>query len=627
MGTGMNETHDNGWEDRVVSPENALSRIEPGMRIFLGTGAAEPRTLVHHLIKSNQGNLLDLELIQLVSFGKAISSESRNSRKFRFKTFFSGWLAGEAVASGQVDLIPCRFSSIPRRIQNGQIQLDVAFVQISPPDKNGWCSLGLAVDAARQAMDKASLTIGEINAAVPRTTGDTHVRLSDFGLLVNATEPPIYFDRWPVNTVYDQLALHVASVIADGSCISFSFGPLFDALTRHLASKRDLGIHSPFFTDALMDLVKSGAVTNRYKKTFPGKSVASYAIGTPALMAWLDDNPMVEFHGIDQVFNPLRIGLNPNFVSIQRAAKVDLTGHIILPTGTGLAAAGPEEAVDFINGAELSPDGTTVIALPSRNRLGQANILPTLNRFHNRLSFRESVDMVVTEYGPADLGGKTLRERAQALIDIAHPDDRKNLVDRAKGMGILYPDQMFFEHCAAGDPDAVDVEKTLKNGTVVRFRSIKPSDEENMRRLFYRFSDETVYYRYFSPVKAMPHSQMQEYVNIDCSTVLSIVAVTGPPGQRRIIAEARSIRDLLAPEADTAFVVEEAYQRQGIASFLFRLLIDHARQRGVHVLKADVLPDNRSMMMVFEKTGLPISAELANGVYTFRMRITPDHET
>jgi acyl-CoA hydrolase/RimJ/RimL family protein N-acetyltransferase len=602
------------WEKMVVPPQEVMKKLQPGMNIFLGTGVAEPRTLVKHLMSSEAHNLQDLSLNQIVSLGDAISMQGLRSQRFRLKTFFSGWVASEAITEGLVDLIPSRFSRIPRLIESGQIPIDAAFVQITPPNDAGYCSLGVAVDAARQAMEQASLVAGEINQDIPVTYGDTFVHIRDFHMLVRSTEPPLWFPRWPVDEVFDKVASNVASVIEDGTCIAFSLGPLFEALGRHLVHKRHLGIHSPFFTDPLMDLVRSGAVTNRRKATWSGKSLASYAFGTRELMAWLDRNPMVEFQGVDKVFDPLQIGRNPKFYAILPARKVDLTGLVALHFGKGNVAAGPGEAMDFLNGAELSPGGRTIFALPSRNRKRWANIRLSVAEFPNQLNLRESVDMVITEYGVANLRGRTLRERAQALIEIAHPDDRGKLVEQAKEKRILYQDQIFLAECAHLYPD-ITAKATFKGGVEVRFRAIKPSDEEAMRRLFYRFSDESVYYRYFSPVKTMPHSKMQEYVNVDCSRIVSIVALIGRAGEEHVIGEARFAKNPTGPYADVGFIVDDEYKGLGIGLYLYGMLIRLAKERGFKGFTADVLASNKAMMRVFEKGELPVSARLEQAVF------------
>lgn len=603
------------WREKTVSPETIVQRLSPGMGIFLGTGVAEPRTLVRHLMASSAGNLQDLELVQLVSLGDAVSPESIHSQKYRLKTFFSGWVASEAITAGRIDLVPCRFSRIPGLMKSGRIKLDAAIIQVTPPDASGYCSLGAAVDVARLAMAQADFTVAEINPDAPRTYGDTFISLDDFDMAVVSDMPLFYFDRWSVDAVFDQVGANIASVIEDGSCIGFSLGPLFESLARHLVHKRHLGIHSPFFTDALMDLVNSGAVTNRHKELYRGKSLASYAFGTKALMKWLDCNPLVEFQSVDMVFNPVRIGRNPRFVTVLPARKVDLSGRLALHVGKGNVAAGPGEAVDFVNGAEMSRGGLTIFGLPSRNRDGHPNVRCSVEEMPNIFNMRESVDMVVTEYGVANLTGRTARERAQALIDIAHPDDRLTLLEQAKAAKMLYADQIFVSTAAHLYPAEIATRQTFKNDVTVLFRAIRPSDEEDMRRLFYRFSDEAVYYRYFSSIKTMPHVKMQAYVNVDYAKVMSVVGVVGEGGAAQIIAEARYVVHQDRPHADVAFVVDGAYEGLGIATCLYRMLIRLARERGLQGLTADVLASNKAMMHVFEKGGIPIRARLDGGVY------------
>jgi acyl-CoA hydrolase/GNAT superfamily N-acetyltransferase len=600
---------------KIVSPETVLSRLKPGMSIFLGTGAAEPRTLVKYLMKSRAGNLDDLELIQLVSFGEAISPETLHSQKFRLKTFFAGWAADEAIKAGRIDLIPSRFAWIPKLIESENIRINAAFVQVTPPDESGTCSLGIAVDAARQAMAKASFAVGEINPMIPRTFGDTFVHVSDFDLMIHSADSPFYIDRWPVDDIYDTVAAHVADLIDDGHCIAFSIGPLFEALTPHLAHKRHLGIHSPFFTDALMELVKSGAVSNSRKETYRGQSLVSYALGTKELMQWLDQNPMVEFQGIDKVFDPAQIGRNPKFNAIIAARKIDLSGKIALQTGKGNIAAGPGEVLDFFRGAEISDSGRIIFALPSRNLTGEPNIMLSVDALENLFSQRESVDVVVTEYGSAFLRGYTIRERAQALIDLAHPDDRPMLVEQAKAAHILYPDQIYFTQSGRLYPSEISVEQTFKSDIKIKFRPTKPSDEEEMRRFFYRFSGDSVYARYLGHIRAMPHARTQEYVNIDWGQVMSILGIVERAGKKRIIAEARYSREPVRPLAEFVLVVDEEYQSIGIGSYLYGLLARLARERGIKGFTAEILFSNTAMMKVLKKGGFPIKTQLEDGVY------------
>jgi len=619
----MEDTDPGNWESAVVSPETVIEKIKPGMSIFLGTAVAEPRTMVRHLMTSDAKNLEDLELIQLVSFGDAVSLQSLQSRNFRLKTFFSGWVASAAIEEGRVDLIPSRFAKIPQLIESLLRPVDVAIVQVTPPSEDGFCSLGIAVDVAHEALEHAAICVGEINTQIPRTFGDTMVHVSEFDFLVRSKDPLIYFERWETDDVWDQVAQHVASLIEDESCLAFSIGPLYEALAKSLANKRHLGIHSPFFTDPLMDLMKCGAASNRRKETYRGKALTSYAFGTWRLMKWLDSNPMVEFQRIDKVFNPLVIGRNPKFVTIVAARRVDLYGRIGLHTGKGIVAAGPAEVMDFITGAELSEGGRSIFALTSRDRAGRANILLSVAAHPNQFAGFESVGAVVTEYGVAYLEGRSVRERAQALIDIAHPDDRAGLVRKAKDKKILYGDQIFLEESARLYPADLAATLATKGDFEIRLRAIRPSDEEGMRHLFYRFSDEAVYSRYFHSVSSMPHAKMQEYVNVDWNQVMAIVGLVGEEGKGRIVAEARYIKVPGSPLAEVVFVVDEKYQKLGIATMMYEMLVRLAKERGIRGFVADVLFSNIGMMKVFKKGQLAVKARLESGVYHLEIPFSP----
>jgi len=607
------------WKNKLVTTGEVLQYIRPGMTIFIGSGTAEPRTLVKSLIESGLSDANDLEVIQLFSHSDYINLKDIDYQNYRLKTFFSTWVSSEAVMAGSVDLIPARISQLPRIIKSNRIPIDVAFVQITPPDEAGYCSLGVAVDIAREAMERADIVVGEITPDIPFTFGDTIVSISDFNLLVESTEPLTYSKRKPVRQDFDQVAANIAHIIKDGDCISLMTGSLFDALGRHLVHKRHLGIHTSYFNDALMDLVKSGAVTNYRKPLYRGKSVASYAMGTRKLMQWLDHNPLVEFQSVEQVFDPIKIGHIPNFVVVDEARKVDLLGRLAFSAGKFDITSGPSKAADLFTGADISKGGRTIIGLPSRNRKGAPNIVVMLRNLRNQFHMRESIDAVVTEYGIANLKWRTIRERAQALIDIAHPDDREKLVADAKEKKLLFEDQIFLADSARLYPMEVATEHEMKNGLQVRFRPIKPSDEEAMRRFFYRFSKKSVYSRFFFPISTMPHDKMQAYVNIDYRDEMSVVALINEPGQEIIIAEARYARDEDDNFGELGFFVDEKYQGMGMAQYLYGMLIRLARERGLKGFTAEVLPDNKGMIKVFETGGLPVESLLKDGVYKLRI--------
>ena len=618
----MADSDHSRWEDRLISPRKVLNHIKPGMTIFIGTGPAAPRTLIKTLLDVDAHNIRDLELVQLTVLGDTILSLDRlNAPNHRLKTFFSGYIASETLLSGQVDLIPAYYSEIPKIIKSGKVDIDVAFVQITPPDDAGYCSLGVAVDVAREAMDRASLVVGEVNTKLPFTYGDTFVSVDDFDLLVRSGRDPVVYDRPVVTEQMREVAANVASVIKDGDCLSFSHGPMFDALVPFLSPKKNLGIHSLYFTDALAELVKSGAVTNSRKSPFRGKSLVSYALGSRELQCWLDRNPLVEFQGIDWVCNYRLIANNPQFVALYEGWKVDILGSVAFPL-KGAVITGPGEAIDFFKGADASEDGATIIGLPSRDETGKPNILVSIQNYANQLRLRESVHMIATEYGVANLKWRTLRERAQALIDIAHPDDRQSLISEARKRGIIYSNQIFLPESVHHYPAHIEEIKTFKGGITVRFRAMKPSDEEMMRRFFYRCSKEMIFYRFFYSIKTMDHDKMQTYVNLDYQKEFSIVGLFVEKGNQKIIAEARMVRDERTYCGEVAFLIDERFQGIGIGSYLLSCLVEQAREQGLKGIVAEVLADNQPMIKVFEKAGLPLEASLGNGIYSLKLTLT-----
>ncbi|WDP91700.1 MAG: GNAT family N-acetyltransferase [Desulfobacter sp.] len=617
----MSEINVTNWEDHLVAPERVLNHIQPGMTVFVGTGPAAPRTLIRTLLDVDKHNIRDLELVQLAVLGETILHLDRLSApNYRMKTFFAGYVAWDTISEGQVDLIPAYTSEIPEIIKSRRVNMDVAFIQITPPNDAGYCSLGVAVDVAREVMDKARLVVGEVNMDMPFTYGDTFVSIEEFDLLVKSDRAPVTYEPAQVPDVMKRVAANVASLVRDGDCINWSHGPLFEALVPFLSDKKDLGIHSLYFTDATAELVNSGAVTNHRKSPFRGKSLASYALGTKELMTWLHKNPLVEFQGIDWVCNSQFIANNPQFTAIYEGRKADIQGSVAFPL-KGSVITGPGEGIDFYKGAEASKDGATIVGLPSRNEKGESNILVSIQDYVNQLRLRESVHAMVTEYGVAMLKWRPLRERAQAIIDIAHPDDREELIRQARERKIIYPNQIFVSRSAHLYPDHIAYTKTFKGGKTVRFRAMKPSDEEAMRRFFYRCSKEMVFYRFFYSIKTMSHDKMQEYVNVDYAKEFSVVGFGGKKGAGKMIAEARLVVGEEDNVGEVAFLIDEDYQGAGIGSYLMDLLIVEGRNRGLDALCAQVLSDNQPMIKVFEKTGLPVESRLESGVYQISIKI------
>jgi RimJ/RimL family protein N-acetyltransferase len=500
-------------------------------------------------------------------------------------------------------------------------QVDAVMVRITPPDDRGFCSLGPAADIVRSCMQASRLVVGEVHPALPRTSVDTLFPLSDFHLLVSGEGEVFSPATSGKSPATERISEHLAALVEDGTCLAVTTGPLFDALASRLDGKRDLGIHTPYFTDALAQLVETGVVTNRNKRYETDRSLAVYAAGSEHLMQWLDGRTEVVFSDLEKVFDPAHIGENPDMLFIYPAERVDLAGRPLRSLSSMRRVPAFDEVVDFALGAALSRNGRTVVAVPSRDAAGRCAVMPYLDEGSEWDLSLATVSAVVTERGTAPLAGRSLRERVQLLIDVAHPEDRSWLVEEARSRKLLYPDQKFIAECAVVYPEDIREQMRLPEGETVHFRVIRPSDEEGMRRLFYRFSERSVYYRYFSRIRAMPHEKMQEYVNVDCRSVVSVVGRIGTGASERIVAEARYVLDAVEPAADIAFLVDEEFQGKGIGSRLFQLLVRLASERGIQWFTADVLPENRSMFKVFERSGLNVDAHIAEGSYRVRIEL------
>jgi len=599
----MTVQHHGNWQQRLVEAPTIVEQIKPGMTVWIGSGPAEPALLVATLLDSPSLSHRDAEMIQAIAGGPALTAAMAGTNPLRFKTF-----AGlEAVAkAGRIEVIPGRLADVPALIRDGLVPIDLVMVRVCRPDERGHFYLGPCADATLAAMDRARIVVGEITPELPMT-GDAGLDADCFTHFVQAAQPMACLPQ-PVPGPLDYaIAGHLARVIKPGATLSFFPGPLADALVKALAGQAALGLHLAWFTDAAMDLVRAGVCG--------ASSVqAGYAAGSRELMDWLNTTDKVVFRDLETIFNPARIGQSHRVVTIVPAAAVDLCGSFAADPGTGPYRLGNEVVDPFVLGARLSADGLVVAALASRSDSGDPGFCLDLGR-----SPAGTADIVVTEQGVARLRGLTLRERAQALIDIAHPKDRPALVEGAKAADILYSDQLFLAECALDHPSAIGAEATFKGGLRVRFRPIRPSDEEGMRRLFYRFSKEAVYYRYFAPVTTMPHEKMQAYVNADCADTVSIVGLAAEGAGERLIAEARYVAEPGRPWAEVAFVVDEALQGKGIATFIFRMLVEAARQRGIKGFTAQVLATNKAMLSVFEKGGLALEARLNHGVYDIRI--------
>jgi len=409
-----------------VSADEAVSVIASGHRVYLHTAAAAPRRLTRAMT-ARAPELRDVEVVQLHTEGEAPFATTEYAESFRTNALFVGANIREAVAEGVADYIPVFLSEVPALFRQNILPLDVALIQVSPPDRHGFCSLGVSVDASRAAVEMATHVIAQVNANMPRSHGDGLVHVDQIDCAVDVDDPLHEVPPPAPTETATAIGQYCADIIENGATLQMGIGAIPDAVLKALSDHHDLGIHTEMFSDGVIDLVERGVITNANKRVHPGKIVSSFVMGTRRLYDFLDDNPLVAMLDVAYVNDTAVIRRNPKVTAINSAIEVDLTGQVVADSIGTKMYSGVGGQMDFIRGASLSRGGKPIIALPSVTGSGTSRIVPYLKQGAGVVTTRAHVHYVVTEYGVANLYGKNLRQRARALIDIAHPDHREAL--------------------------------------------------------------------------------------------------------------------------------------------------------------------------------------------------------
>jgi acyl-CoA hydrolase/GNAT superfamily N-acetyltransferase len=605
------------YADQIETPEKAVGRIRPGDRVFVGTGCGQPLRLVRALV-GRADDLADVEIVHLLTFGDAPYATKEMSATFRINSFFIGENVRDLIQQGIGAYTPIFLSDIPRLFASGRLPLDAALIQVAPPDANGFCSLGVSVDIVKSAAENASLVIAQVNPRMPRTLGNTMIHVHDIDVLVPVEEELVEYLTPPQNDATERIGRYVAGLVDDGSTVEFGIGKIPQAVVAHLKDKRDLGIHTEMVSDSIIELVESGVVTGRRKAMDRGKVVASFCVGSRRLYDFVDNNDAFAFHPTEYVNDPFVIGRQHRPVAINTALEVDLTGQVGADSLAGAFYSGIGGQVDFNRGAAHAADGKAIIALPSTARGGEiSRIVTRLSAGAGVVTTRGDVHYVVTEYGVAYLHGKSVEERAIALIAIAHPDYRARLLKEAVEARFLHPEFARVEGKLVVGPTELRTTRLLRDGTQVTFRPIHPTDEPRITDLFYALSQETIYYRYMSRSKTVPRSEIQNFVFIDHRSELAIVCTVPEAHGEDIIAVGRYYLDEKTNMAEVAFVVRDDWQNQGIGTELLRYLAQIAIRNGIRGFTAEVLRANRAMQRVFHKLDHQVTSEPQDDVYSF----------
>ncbi len=614
-----------GWQERygrkITTAREAVARIPKGRRILIGSGAAEPRELVAAMVTHGL-HLADNDIVHLMTLGPAPYVAPGMQGRFRHTAFFIGGNVREAVAEGRADFMPVFLSEIPLLIRSRRVRLDVALIQVSPPDRHGYVSLGVSVDIVKAGVDAADLVIAEVNPKMPRTHGDSFIHVDRIDALVPVEyELPELPDN-PADEVSRAIGEHVASLVPNGATLQLGIGKIPDSVLRALEGHHDLGIHSEMVSDGVMRLVEAGVVTGRRKSLLPGKVVTSFMMGSRALYEWAHDNPAVEMRASNFTNDPLTVSRNDRMIAVNSALAVDLTGQVAADTLLGKFFSGIGGQVDFIRGAARSEGGKPVIALPSTAKGGTlSRILPVLEEGAGVVTSRGDVRYVVTEHGVADLWGKNIRQRTMALIEIAHPDFRTELLAAAKQRRYVFPDQVASKTTYPWEETGT---YELLDGRRVDVRPARLTDEEPLRDLFYRLSDDSTYKRFMGFKSVHPHAEMQRLVDTDYETSMALIATAVVENEERIVAMARYDVDPGTRLADIAFVVRDEWQGQGLGTLLMRRMGEVARSRGIAGFTADVLMSNKPMLMVFQNSGLRVENRTEGSCYHLTLWFDPD---
>jgi 4-hydroxybutyrate CoA-transferase len=420
------------FEDRITTPQEAVRNIKSGNRLFLTGNCSVPQKTLNALV-DYAPNLKDVEICQALTVGPADYVNPEMEGHLRVNTMFISANIRKAVQEGRADFTPVLLSEFPLLFRRNILPIDVALIHVSPPDEHGFCSFGVEVGLTKSAAESAKIVIAEVNQQMPRTLGDSFIHVSkiDYLVPVDYPLPELPMGDEGSSETIENIASHIAELIPDGATMQMGIGAIPDAVLNFLYEKQDLGIHTELFSDGVIELVDAGVLTNARKSLHPGKIIAGFILGTERLYDWVDDNPLIELHPTEYVNDPFVIAQNERMVAINSAIEVDLTGQVCADSIGPRLYSGVGGQLDFIYGASRSKGGVPIIALPSTAKQF-SRIVSTLKKGAGVVTTRNHVRYIVTEYGIADLYGKTIRERANALIQIAHPDFRDELRYQAR---------------------------------------------------------------------------------------------------------------------------------------------------------------------------------------------------
>lgn len=625
--TGREETKTDlieRYPEKFIPEDRIFQHIHRGDRIFISTACAEPQYLVGALIRyveSHPKAFFDAEIIHVWTLGVAPYTQEKFKRNFRHNSFFIGPHTRDAVNTGRADYTPIFLSQVPKLFYTGMVELDVSLIQVSVPDNHGYCSLGVSVDIVKAAVENSKLVIAQINPRMPRVHGDGFIHMDDINFAVYHEEPLLELKNEDVDTgVEEKIGRYVARLVQNGDTIQVGYGSIPNAVMKYLGGKKHLGVHTELLTPGIVELIKKGVVDNTKKTINRYKTVATFCMGDEKTYDFINDNPSIEFRTVDYTNNPRIIAQHDNMTAINSALEVDLTGQASAESIGNIFYSGIGGNVDFMRGAVMAKRGKSILALPSTARNGEVSrIVPYIKEGAGVTLTRGDIHYVVTEYGIAYLHGKNIRERALELISIAHPKFRPWLIMEAKKRHLIYEDQAFVPGRKGEYPEELETFRRLKDGSEIKLRPVKISDEPLLKDFFYSLSANSMYRRFLSARLDMPHERLQDFVVVDYTRRMVILAVIEEGRKEKVVGVGEYSINEGSHTAEIAVAVLDAYQNKGIGTELVRYLTHLARKQGLLGFTAEVLQENKPMLHIFKKMGFDIQSSQEDGVYELRM--------
>ena len=605
-----------GKEDyaaKLRNAEDAINIIRSGQRIFIGSSCGEPQYLVNALLLQKD-RFTDLEILRLLSLEGSITSmfgDQTYGRNFSVKSIYQGAGRSQELTDSKRFLTPMDISLIPRLFKSRQLPIHVALIQLSPPDDFGWMSLGVSVDITMAAARAANLVIAQVNTKMPRVLGHSFIHVGEVDIIVEKDEELLTVFDFPEPESSNAIAKMVANLIENGSTFQLGLGHATSSILKALAEKNDLGVHTQYLTDGIMDLVNRGVITNRYKDLNEGKLVASNAIGSPELYRFIHNNAAVEFYPSDYVNNPRVIAQNNKMVSINMASAIDLTGNVAAEALPQNQFAGVTGLTNFVAGAIHSRGGKSIIVVPSTSKNNNTSrIVPQLDGGSTIIS-RTDVYHVISEYGAVNLFGKNLQERAIAMISIAHPDFRDRLFQQAKDAGLISQGLTLRDSCYGVYPAYLEEVKEHQ-GKSVMYRPVKPIDDRAIQEHFYSMDQKDVASRFFQQRNAFFRDNLEPMYQVDYVNNLTIIATVTEGNFYRVIGIGEYAVEPGKNVAEISFSVSSEWQGKGVAYAIISKLAAAAKENGIGGLVAYTSPQNHAMIRLFKRLPYKIKKFMAD---------------